>query len=398
MKKVAQGPLPGPKEIPIVATEVAKISRNDTLKRTSDKFKEMVLGSESKNGNWRLRPKDINNYFIASLIAFAVVGGLFLLTRGNSKFKEAAASINEKLRISESRLLLKQNYEARKFLSEAFAELNALEENGEKEKLRLAAAAILNQIEKVETSVKPAALIDLTKYQGIDLNGLKNVLVSGGKIFINDSVKIYALKDAEAMPVAHEDNIVLSWLKENKIAALGNTVKIIDLEKGKISETRRKFNFEPLEMKNYEDNLYFLGPKNIYKITNALASPREELDWLKSGEAEKIPGNFTAFDLDSNIYVLTDQRKLAVMFKGKAEKIIDLDFDIRPTSELFKTGDNELLAVDKETKLARLISDEGELRVSYDLSAIDTVKDAFLDKPSRTRYILSPAHVWELKL
>lgn len=396
------------KENPIVATEVAKISRNDALKRTTDKFKEMVLGGEPNpatlssgaNGRkWQLiKPRGTSNYFIAAVIVFTVVAGLVLLTRGNSKFKEAVTSINEKLRVSESRLLLKQNYEARKFLSEAFAELNVLEKNNEKEKIELAAIGLLNRLEKIDDSIKPSTLIDLAQYQNIEPNGLKNILASNGRIFVSDSVKIHALTENEAKPVEESDNATLNWLKNNKIVILAGSIKIIDLEKNKVSEFRKKFSFEPMEMKNYEDNLYFLGSKNIYKITNALLNPGQELDWLKSGEAAKTPGNFVSFALDSNIYALTDQRKLVKMFKGEITKIIDLDFDVRPGTELMNLGNKELLVVDKEMKLVRVISDEGELKVSYNLSEIETLKDAFLDKDSRILYFLSPAKIWSLKI
>jgi len=409
LKKIVENPPPAgkeaelfqnkKKELPIVATEVAKISRSDTLKMTTDKFKDMVMGDDSNNRKWRLiKPRGVSNYFIAAIIVFAAVAGLVLLTRGDSKIKEAVASINEKLRVSESRLLLKQNYEARKFLSEAFAELNVLEENNEKREIAAAAIGLLNRLEKVDASAKPLALVDLTQYPGIEPNGLKNVLAWGGKIFVGDSVKIYALLEDEAKPVEDSSNATLNWLKDNKIIVLAGNIRVTDLEKNKVSEFRRKFGFEAMEMKNYEDNLYFLGSKNIYKITNALISPREELEWLKSGAAAALPGNFVSFDLGSNIYALTDERKLIVMFKGEITETIDLDFDVRPGTELFNLGNEELLVVDKEMKLARVISETGELKVSYNLSEVETIKDAFLDKDSRILYLLSPAKIWQLKI
>ncbi|MBI4117090.1 MAG: hypothetical protein HY451_00130 [Parcubacteria group bacterium] len=408
-----------PKEAPIVATEVAKVSRSDTLKRTTDKFREMIMGGDSDSANarkWKLiKTRGVNNYLIVAFIGLALVAGLVFLTKGNSKLKEALASINEKLKVSESRLLLKQNYEARKFLGEAVAELNTLEESEKKEKARLAATALMNRIEKVDESVKPAILKELSQYvnfnSNINLGDLKNILIGGGalsapnaplsgggKIFVTDSVKVYEVKENELKPIEESGAFTLSWIKDNKIILYGTSVKIISLDSGKISELKKKFSFEPIEFKNYEDNLYFLGSKNIYKITNALLKPKEELEWLKPAEAGKISGNFAAFDLDSSVYALTDDRKLAVMFKGEVSKIIDLDFDVRPGAELINLGGKELLAIDKESKLARKINDAGELKASYDLSSIETIKDAFFDKESRTLYFLSPTRIWKLQI
>ena len=398
LKKVAEEKT-NDKEAPVVATEVAKISRSDTLKRTTDKFKKMVMGDESDDRKWKLiKPRGVSSYFIVAVIAFFVVTGLIFLTKGNPKFKKELGLINENLKVSESRFLLKQTYEARKFLNEAFAELGLLQENKNKESAYLAAVSLLNRIEKINTSAKPALSVDLTKYQNADLNGLKDVLVAGGKLFINDSAKIYAVQEEELKQIEGTTEITLTLAKDNKIVLYGNGIKIIDLGNNKISELKKKFGFEPVEFKNYEDNLYFLGSKNIYKISNALVKPGQELEWLKSSEAAKIPGNFTAFDLDSSVYALTDERKLVIMFKGGITKTIDLDFDVRGGTELINLGNKELLVVDKEMKLARVISDAAELKVSYDLSDVESIKSVFLDKESRTLYLLSPAKIWSLKI
>ncbi|MEK7537308.1 MAG: hypothetical protein AAB584_02620 [Patescibacteria group bacterium] len=364
------------KELPIVATEVAKISKSDTFKKTTDKFKEMIMGSDSNkldDRKWKLiKSRGVSNYLIAVFIGVALVAGLVFLTRGNSKLKEALASINEKLKVSESRLLLKQNYEARKFLGEAIAEINALKENEKKEKVQLTAISLMNRIEKIDSLLQPSPVSDSDSWT-------KNILAG-----------------AEALGVSTNQ----IWFKDNKAIAYspGADIKIIDLKSNKTTELKKKFNFEPIEFKNYKDNLYFLGSKNIYKITNALLKPKEGLEWLKPNEAAKISGNFVSFDLDSSVYVLTDDRKLVVMFKGEVAKIVDLDFDVRPGAELINLGGKEFLAVDKELKLARIINDAGELKVSYNLSAAETIKDTFFEKESRTLYLLSPTKIWSLKI
>ena len=388
------------KEIPVVATEVAKINRNDTLKRTLDKFKEMVIGKNSNSHNrWQLiKNRGTSNYFIFGFITFLILAGLIFFTKGDSKLNEEISSINEKIRISESRLLLKQNYEARKYLNEAINELNAIEESGQKKETLLATVNLLNRMEKIDSAIKPNLLINLTSFPNIDPTKLKNILTNKGKIFINDSEKVYQLEGSELKIIEESGDIVLTWIKDNKLVTYGTNIKIINLENNKTSELRKKFSFEPVELKNYQDNLYFLGSKNIYKITNALVKPAEELEWLKSTEAEKIPGNFKAFDLDSTIYVLTSERKLAALFKGQLVKLTDLDFEIKPGTELFNLGEKKLLVVDKEMKLARIIDDAGDLKVSYDLSDAEIIKDAYFDKTDSTLYILSPTKIWSLKI
>ncbi|MEK7579944.1 MAG: hypothetical protein AAB469_02015 [Patescibacteria group bacterium] len=406
LKKVAREPehkknepLPNQiKEMPIVATEVAKISRSDKLKATTEKFKEMVMGNpENSNRGWRLiKPRGASNYLIVAIIGLAIVGGLVLFSRSNSKFKEALALVNEKIRAGESKLLLKQSYEARKSLAEATSQLNSLEDNKDKEKAQLAALSLLNKIEKINTSAEPTELLS-EQFNG-NLAGMKNILAANSRIFLNDNEKLYLVKENGASPLPESSNIILSWIKENKFAVYGNNIKVIDLETNKVIEIKKKFNFEPVEFKNYEDNLYFIGQKNIYKITNALVSPTGELEWLKSGEAQKIRGNLVSFDLDSTIYALTDQRKLVILFKGEVSKTINLDFDVKSGTEIVKLGEKELMVIDKESKLARVINDSGELVRSYNLSKIDQIKDSFFDKSSRTLYLLSPSQIWSLKI
>ena len=253
-------------------------------------------------------------------------------------------------------------------------------------------------MEKVDPSAKLNSLIDLSSFSNIDSSKFKSILASDEKIFINDFEKVYQLAGNELKTVEESGNIILTWIKENKLITYETNIKIINLGNNKISELRKKFNFEPVEFKNYEDNLYFLGSKNIYKISNALVKLTEELEWLKSIEADKIPGNFIAFDLDSNIYVTTSERKLATLFKGKLEKLTDLDFDIKPGTELFNLGEKRFLIIDKEIKLARIIDDAGDLKVSYDLSDAETIKDVYFDKSDSMLFILSPTKIWSLKI
>lgn len=397
------------KETQITATEVSKIDKGDAFKKTAGRFKDMILGENSRN-NWNFIPgRGINGYIVLSVILILVIAGLTLIIR-NSGFKEEASAINEKLRVSESRFLLKQNYEARKVLEEVFQELNVLKENKGKNEAVLAAINLLNRIEKVNPAVQPSILIDLTFYQNIDLSKINGILASAGRIFINDSEKMYLIQENEAKPIEESGNIILSWVKDDKIIIYGANIKIIDLGKNKVSELRKKFNFEPVGIKNYEDNLYLLGSKNIYKISNALVNPIEELEWLKSGETAKIPGNFISFDLDSSIYVITDERKMAALYKGKLEKLNDLEFDVRPGMEFVNLGSpekspggdngagNEFMVAEKDQKLARIIDASGEVKISYGLSEIDEIKDFFFDKQARTLYILSPTKIWSLKI
>ncbi len=387
-------------DLQIVATEVSKINRSDAFKRTAEKIKEMVVGENTTEKQWRLaKAGRVNNYLVVAVIGLVIVTGLVLFTRRDSKLKEEISMISEKIRVSESRFLLKQNYEARQFLNEAFQRISLIKENDEKNEVLTAAISLLNRIEKVDSSLKPSQVLNLSGSGINDPSRLKNIFFSNGIVFVNDSEKIYAAGENELKPLDYSfTNINLSWPKEEKLIIYGSNIEIVNTENSKITELRKKFSFEPLEMKNYEDNLYFLGSNNIYKITNALVNPVEELEWLKTGEAGKIDGNFVSFDLDSNIYVITDQRKLGVLFKGELSKSIDLSFEVKPGAELFNLGGDELLIVDKETKLARVVDLSGEIKVSYDLSEIDQIKDAFFDKESKTLYLLSPAKIWKLSL
>lgn len=384
MKKIAEQTTP-PKiaapsvEAPIVATEVAKINRSDTLIRTADRFKKMVMGDNSEKRKWRLNPRGINYSVIIAAILI-VAAAFFFFTRGSSKFKKELAAINENLKVSESKFLLKNTYEARKFLNDAFNRLKTLEEGKGKEKAEAAALDLQSRIEKIDSSAKP---VEVSQPEGL----IKNILEIAQTQ--NVPVNQVLIKDKKAVIYSPDNPAALSS---------GASIKIINLDSGKTTELKKKFSFEPIEFKNYEDNLYFLGQKNIHKIPNALEKPLAESEWLKSNEALKIPGNFVSFDLDSTVYALTDERKLAVLFKGALVKLVDLDFDVGPGTELVNLGGGELAAIDKKTKLARIITDSGELEKSYTLSPIDSVTDVFFDKESRTLWLLSPEKVWSLKI
>lgn len=409
LKKINQEK-PKNDEQKITATEVSKIDKNDAVKNLASKLKNSIFGGESK-------PPSVSfgrsrSYGLPAIIAVAllIVAVAFVVSKlGNGKIKEEMAAVNEKIKLAESRFLLKENLEARRAANEAIGQLALIKESDDREKLMAAAINILYRIEKVNTSVKPAVAAELTEG-----NRFGRLAALNGKILLYDLQKVYELEngqtkvDSTNSPQEVWDLAGASFIigKDSKLAAYEGNIKILNLEDRKISEIRRKFNFEPLEMKNYEDNLYFLGQKNIYKISNALVKTINESEWLKAAALPKIEGNFVSFALDSSIYVLTDTAKLVTLFKGDVVKTVNLEFETGPNVELVNLGDpstssgqgKRLLAVDKNAKIARLIDADGNIQESYDLSEIDSIKDTYFDKENATLYLLSSNRVWELKL
>ena len=393
LKKIAERK-PKTEEQKITATEVSKIDKNDPVKNLASKLKNSIFGGGSKPPSISLgRPK---NHGLMTIIiaALAVVVVIFVVSKlGDGKIKEEMAAVNEKIKLAESRFLLKQNREARRAASDAIAQLTLIKESNDKEELFAAAITVLYRIEKVNASIKPVVAAELA-----ESDKFNNLAAVNGKVLLYDSQKVYELENGQTKEIWEVTGVSFLLAKDAKLAAYDGNIKIINLEDRKILETRKKFNFEPVEMKNYEDNLYFLGSKNIYKISNALVKPIQESEWLKSAAGPKIEGNFVSFVLDSNIYAITDTGKLVTMFKGDVVKTTDLEFEVGPGTELVDFNENRLLAVDRNAKLARLIDIDGNIQESYDLSELDLIKDAYFDKASSTLYLLSSNKVWGLKL
>lgn len=384
-----------PKEEPrIIATEVSKVDKNDPVKNLASKLKESIIGGGSRPPSLSLgRPR---NYGLPVIIVVAVVvlAAVFFVSKlGDGKIKEEMAAVNENIKLAESRFLLKQNAEAREAAGEALNQLALIKEGDNKQKLMAAAISVLNRIEKVNASVKPAVAAEFS-----EADRFGGLTVINGKVLVYDSQKVYELENGQTKEVWDLAGASFLLGKDAKLTAYDGNIKVLNLEERKISEIRRKFNFEPLEMENYEDNLYFLGSKNIYKISNALIKTVSESEWLKAGAAEDIEGNFVSFALDSRIYALTDAGKLITMFKGEVKKTADLEFKVGTGTELINLGERGLLVVDENARLARLIDTDGNIQESYDLSEIDLIKDTYFDKESSTLYLLSSNKVWQLKL
>ena len=79
-------------------------------------------------------------------------------------------------------------------------------------------------------------------------------------------------------------------------------------------------------------------------------------------------------------------------------KTTDLEFKVGAATELVNLGEKGLLAIDRDSKIARLINTDGAIQESYDLSEADSIKDIYFDKESLTLYLLSLNKVWKLNL
>lgn len=239
-------------------------------------------------------------------------------------------------------------------------------------------------------------MLDFSRITVLEPKALKNLLVAGEKLLVSDSEKIYQIKNNEPVEIGQIGGSSLIEIKEDKIAAYGPAIKILNLNTKEISELRKRFNFEPIDLDAYEDNLYFLGQNDIYKISNALIKPTDEFSWLKEGALGL--GNFVAFDLNSSIYVLADSGKLATFYKGKLVETMELGFDVVSGTKLVNLAGDEFLVIDENQKLARVLDSTGNIKTGYNLSGTGEIKDTYFDKENSALYILSAQGIWKLKI
>lgn len=386
------------KKIKIFPGEVARITKGDKLKYFLSKFKLAILGLSQRKRKF--------SFFIVLISILIILGTLFIINilKESSNLNRNLAEINEKLKIAESKFILGKTKEARVEINDALKQLKEIED---KRKLKIVnqARIIFNKIEKLSQKSPSILFENLKEF----INDPRIIIAYGDRTFIYGIKKeqkqqgeVFEIKQGSVEKISDfEDNINLAKLKYQNIILVGEDIRIFNLATKNIKVIPKKFNFLPLDLGIYYDNLYFLGEDRIYKITNALKEPISESDWMENqGVKDKNLNQekFISFDLSSKIWVLTQENKIKIFYKGKLNKEINLDFNTDKGDKIFVLEDGkEIFVYSAPLKIIRHLENE-DLKESFDLSPIGIIKDITLNPVNSTFYILSPDSLWKLNL
>jgi len=369
----------------LIASQIFKISKENLIKLAVNKARKISY---------------VKKLYIIIGIALVTLATIFIInsTYQGSKLNTKLKAINEKIKIAESKFLLKQNKEAKKILQELTVQLESINNQKKTSSYITAVSDLLKKIDKISER-KPVILNNLAQLEGAN----QRVVSYGDNVYVFSSGKLYKINGENIKEITELSNPSILRIKENKIISYSDgNIQIFDITNKNTTELKRRFDFQPKDLGIYKDNLYFLGSDNIYKISNALIKPISEYYWIKPNQKTST---FVSFDLDSTVYILAEDDKLLTFYKGKLVSSEELEFEVNQKNKIFllttenqKTNETnkEFFIADLDKKIIRHINENAELIESFDISSAGDIKDVTFDKKTSTIYIISSTGLWEL--
>ncbi|MBI2669587.1 MAG: hypothetical protein HYX20_00340 [Candidatus Yanofskybacteria bacterium] len=170
---------------------------------------------------------------------------------------------------------------------------------------------------------------------------------------------------------------------------------IYDLKSKKIEQYTLKEPVSAIDAILYENNLYILSDKTIYKYADAVTGGTKRTIWT----SDNASGNLTSITADGNIYALADNGKLILYFKGKKTGELDLRLIPASDSRIFTFKDSAFLFLADKTNKRVYIFDKttGELKTTYKLEAVGTPQDISVSSDGTVWILSTDNKIWTLK-
>jgi uncharacterized protein (DUF2267 family) len=331
-----------------------------------------------------------------SLAAIVIAIPVFLIfLRGNDQSKNAIGLANDNLKLAQSRLSQNNIKDARFLLQAALLNLSDLSGNK--------AGDVRNQINQVLADLNHAS-----DKQPVVFSDLKEQMKNSQAVLITAQDNDVNVVSAEGklFSIAPDGADELGELKviskflfstQTVVGALDGSGKfaILDLKSKKISSYSLEKLSAATDTALYENNLYVLSENIIYKYADAVIGGTKRTEWNN----DPANGKLITLAADGNIYALNDAGKLIKYYKGKNLAEFDLQLSPSADSRIFTAKDSAFLYLTDKTNKRAYVFDKasGELKTSYDLSAVGQIQDIFVS-PAGTVWILSAdSKVWQVK-
>jgi len=145
----------------------------------------------------------------------------------------------------------------------------------------------------------------------------------------------------------------------------------------------------------YEDNLYALDSRAIYKYADVMTGGKEKKLWL-GGLTDSDPQNIA---VDGNVYILSSNGAVVRYFKGKEEAKINLNTKISPSSKMLIGKDSPYIYLaDFSNKKIRVFDKTtGSLVMTHKASPLSSFTDMALG--DKVLYLSSgDSQIWKIDL
>lgn len=352
-----------------------------------------------------------NAVIIACLLIILIFGfALFKRSEGIRQNKETESFnlLLEKFKEAETAIAYGEEKKADNLLREILQSVSKFIEEGsakkaEADKLKSSAEERLYAIYKIKRVENPEVLAD------IDFKNLEFVpqtlLISGYQMYLSSTISsnlfVFDLNKRKGEVYKYGQNLELSDDSSSIILFFSRPSQVISFSSQKFKEEKielseSKFSFDL--MSTYASNLYFLDQekneiiKYSYNNNFRWASPK-----LSFKPKEKVK----SMALDSYFWMLNENNKIAVYYKGEYQRTVDVNIfpEIKnitkiktkaglPYLYLLEPANNRLIITDKNGKIIEQIQSE----------KFDNLKDFSISYNGSTIWILNGEQIFRVEM
>jgi len=146
----------------------------------------------------------------------------------------------------------------------------------------------------------------------------------------------------------------------------------------------------------YEDNLYMITPEGISKITDISSTPKESVQWLKTGT---LPPEPLLLAVDGKVYVLSKSGLLATFYKGEKQNETSTLTVPDVSSVLATTKDSQYLYfINKNLgRIYLLNKSDGSISKTIKVSSQEAFAEAYLDQDEAIYLVSKDGKIWKVQ-
>ena len=343
----------------ISSADMSIIRKRNILEKIQEKLTPRY---SFKNLN---RHRSWKGIVLAMIVLLGGIWGAKMLLQNNPE-KSVLHSARENLKLAEIKITQNEADSARDLLGLSLSSLINLKENNEKvEELKGKISTVLDCLDLVSNR------------QPEIFSSFSNAAATVKKILVFKNNLLAVNQDQKTFKVTKEAQT------ETSLPELIITVSAKDYSV-------------------YEDNLYTLDSRAIYKYADAMTGGKEKKLWL-GGLTDADPQNIA---VDGNVYILSSNGLVVKYFKGKEEARINLNAKISPASPTGGPSIKMLIGKDSpyiyladftNKKIRVFDKTTGSLVMTYKTSVLSSFTDAALG--DKVLYLSSGDNqIWKIDL
>ena len=374
----------------IISADVSLGKRKNFITLLSGIFRK-GYGRSNRKVFMRKSSGKYNKTIIGSIIGLALLVGLYSVIVVFRSTDESVKQAQENLKSAQDQISQNDYRSARSLLQSAIGSIIANDAKSAK-KVRQEATILLGSIDKTSDK-QPSLVAENTTLTGL----LKLTLTAESKIYaINADGSVFDVSSNDYKKIGDTAAKASSYLFDDVklLAVSSDTLAILNKTSGK-TDSYKIAGFDTVkDAAIYEGNIYALNTDSILKYNDIATTEAKPANWSKD-----IPAIAQSLTVDGNLYVLSNDGRISIYFKGAKQSEYDLNVTPSTDARIFTSKDLPFIYLLDKTGKKVMVFDKtnGNLQTSYSLSTVGSVSDISIGSDQAIYILSSDNKIWQIR-